>query len=363
MRRPHIIRPHIIYKNYALKQEKSSDTKTYPMSLRREHVSVSSLRRPTGCPLGYGWLMLAGVISMQALQAEPTIAPGTLPANPTVSSGQISFVQPKAQSLEVNQMSAKANISWQSFSIGESASVRFNVPGSDSVTVNRVSGNEATIIAGRLSSNGQVFVSNANGILIGSSARVETAGFLATTHHLTDIGLDNSLKLASPGRGSVENFGTIESAAGGYVVLASTRVSNQGVISTLLGTTALVAGEQIELTLGRGIPIDVKVTRGYLEALVENRQAIVADGGNIILTAKGAEQALNSAVNNDGVLQARTVESKNGRIFLRGDGALTVAGKLDASAPQAGDGGEYRDFSSIRQHRVRCRRHNPRPKR
>ena len=310
------------------------------MSLRCARPSVSDVSRNPGRPKGFGWLMLAGILSLRTLQANVPIAPSTLPVNPTVTSGQASFAQPKPQSLEVNQSSAKANITWQSFSIGEAASVRFNMPSSDALTINRVSGNEATVIAGRLSSNGQVFVSNPNGILISSSARVETAGFLATTHQLTDIGYDNSLKLTSPGRGSVENFGSIESAAGGYVVLASTRVSNQGVISTLLGTTALVAGEQIELTLGRGIPIDVKVTRGYLDALVENRQAIVADGGTIILTAKGAEQALNSAVNNDGVLQARTVESKNGRIFLLGNGSMKVAGKLDASAPNGGDGGQ-----------------------
>ncbi len=301
---------------------------------------LNGLRHDDGRPKRLHWLMLAGILSLESLLAGTVMPSGTLPTDPTVTSGQASFAQPKPQNLEINQSTARANITWRSFSVGDAASVRFNVPGSDSVTVNRISGSEASVIAGRLSSNGQVFISNPNGILFGSAARVETAGLLATTHQLTDLGSDGRLGLSAPGRGTVENQGFLEAAAGGYVILASTRVSNRGTIETLLGTTALVAGEQIELTLGRGTPIDVKVTRGYLDALVENHQAIVADGGAIILTAKGAEQTLSSAVNNEGLLQARTVETKNGRIFLRGDGSMKVAGKLDASAPTAGDGGQ-----------------------
>jgi filamentous hemagglutinin family protein len=241
--------------------------------------------------------------------------------------------------MNVDQSSSRSNITWQSFSIGENASVNFNLPGKDSVAVNRVSGKEGSVIAGRLTSNGQVFISNPNGILFTPKAAVETAGFLATVHQMTEPSEDGRVSLSAPGKGTIVNAGKIASLPEGYVILAGIKVSNQGTVSTPTGTSGMVAGEQIDLRLGIGLPVDIKITRGHLEALVENRQAIVADGGTIIMTAKGAEQTLSAAVNNSGVLQARTVERRNGRILLTSDGSAVAAGKIDASAPNGGDGG------------------------
>ncbi|HVJ01074.1 MAG TPA: YDG domain-containing protein [Sphingomonas sp.] len=51
---------------------------------------------------------------------------------------------------------------------------------------------------------------------------------------------------------------------------------------------------------------------------------------------------MKGVVNNSGTIEARTIGSRNGRIYLLGDmanGAVDVSGTLDASAPQGGDGG------------------------
>jgi len=51
---------------------------------------------------------------------------------------------------------------------------------------------------------------------------------------------------------------------------------------------------------------------------------------------------LNTAVNNTGVIQAQTIENRNGTILLLGDmltGSVNVSGVLDASAPNVGNGG------------------------
>src|SRR5215475_10783852 len=55
----------------------------------------------------------------------------------------------------VNQSSNKAIINWQGFSIGANETVNFNQPGSSSVTLNRVIGNERSVISGALNANGQ----------------------------------------------------------------------------------------------------------------------------------------------------------------------------------------------------------------
>lgn len=285
------------------------------------------------------WLILAGMLSFQKLLGDPQPAPLSLPTAPTVTAGQVSITTTAPGVMNVDQSSSRSNITWQSFSIGENASVSFNLPGKDSVAVNRVSGKEGSVIAGRLTSNGQVFVSNPNGILFTPKATVETAGFLATVHQLTELGEDGRVSLSAPGTGTIVNAGKIASLPEGYVILAGIKVSNQGAISTPAGTSAMVAGEQIDLRLGMGLPVDIKINRGHLEALVENRQAIIADGGAIVMTAKGAEQTLSAAVNNTGVLQARTVERRNGRILLTSDGTAVAAGRIDASAPNGGDGG------------------------
>jgi filamentous hemagglutinin family protein len=285
------------------------------------------------------WLLLAGMISFQELGATPQLPANTLPTAPTVTAGQVQITTPEQGRMNIDQSSTRSNISWQSFSIGGNAEVRFNLPSHDSIAVNRVSGRDASVIAGKLSSNGQIFISNPNGILFTRSSRVETGGLLATSHQLSQIDSEGRLSLSSPGAGGVENLGTISSRAEGFVVLAGIKVSNQGTISTPAGTTAMAAGEKIDLRLGHGIPVDIKVTRGHIDALVENSQAIIADGGSIIMTAKGADQTLSAAVNNTGTLQARTVERKNGRILLTSDGTMKAAGSLDASAPAGGDGG------------------------
>jgi hypothetical protein len=60
------------------------------------------------------------------------------------------------------------------------------------------------------------------------------------------------------------------------------------------------------------------------------------------MTAKSAGQLLKSAVNNTGVIEAQTVDTRNGTIRLLGDmqnGSVNVSGTLDASAPGGGNGG------------------------
>ena len=69
---------------------------------------------------------------------------------------------------------------------------------------------------------------------------------------------------------------------------------------------------------------------------------LVADGGQVIMTAGAKDALLASAVNNTGKVRAQTVENHDGTITLLGGmeaGQVNVGGTLDASAPAGGDGG------------------------
>ena len=287
----------------------------------------SALKLPLGVLLGAASLMLNATPANQ------------LPTAPTVTAGQTSISQ-AGNRLTINQTTKFASVYWDSFSIGKDAAVSINMPSSDSISLQRVTGTSATVIAGQLTSNGRVFLSNPAGVLFAKGARVDTAALLATTKNITDWNADRtSVKLIGDSSASVLNEGTLKVTDGGFVILAAAKVINKGNIEAQLGNVALAAGDTIELNFGGNSSLSVSITKGHLDALVSNRDAIIADGGRVILTAKGAENAANSVVNNSGVIRAQSIQNKNGRIYLVGDGTTEVDGTLDASAPTGGNGG------------------------
>src|ERR1019366_5266998 len=107
-------------------------------------------------------------------------------------------------------------------------------------------------------------------------------------------------------------------------------------------TVALAAGNAITLDVAGDGLLNVTVNQGAVNALVRNGGLIQADGGQVLLTAQAAENLLQSAVNNTGVIQAQTVENHNGTIRLLGDrqsGTVNVSGTLDATGTGAGQTG------------------------
>ena len=109
-------------------------------------------------------------------------------ANPTggqVVAGSASISTAPSQ-VTVNQSSNKAIINWQSFSINEGESTRFNQPSVNSITLNRIKGQDPSKILGSLSANGQVWLVNPNGVYFGPNATIDVSGLLATTHDITN---------------------------------------------------------------------------------------------------------------------------------------------------------------------------------
>ncbi|MGE5517938.1 MAG: beta strand repeat-containing protein [Bacteroidota bacterium] len=276
-----------------------------------------------------------------ALMALSRPAPAA-PQGGSVASGSATISQ-SGTTTTVTQSSDKGIINWRSFSVAGNEAVNFRQPNASSMTLNRVIGNEKSVIDGALNANGKVFLVNSAGVLIGGGANINASGFTASALNITDADFNAgkfTFSGAGPSTGDVVNLGTITAENGGYVTLLGRTVSNRGTIVATKGTVALAAANKVTLNFNGNSLISVTVDEGVLNALVENKQAIYADGGSVILTAKAADALLSAQVNNSGVIQARTIDDLTGKIELYAHGGTTmVDGTLDASAPAGGDGG------------------------
>ncbi len=270
------------------------------------------------------------------------LSPGwAAPQGGAISSGAAAITQAGSVT-RIDQSTQRAAINWQGFSIGAGETVNFNQPNASAITLNRVIGNERSVIDGVLNANGKVFLVNSNGVLFGKGSSVNTAGLVASTLSISDADFEAGRYVfkGNGSKGSVINMGTLTAANGGYVALLGGTVSNQGVIVATKGTVALGSGEKSSLNFNGDSLVSVSIDEGALNALVENKGAILADGGKVFLTARAADELLGSQVNNSGIVQARTLDDLKGDIVVHAYGGTAhVAGTLDASAPTYGDGG------------------------
>ena len=266
-----------------------------------------------------------------------------LPLGGSVSAGSAS-ISSGGGSTTITQSTQNAVINWQSFNIGQNEGVHFIQPNSWSIALNRVLGPDPSSIFGSLTANGKVFLVNPNGILFGKGAQVNVDGLVASTLNISDADfMAGNYRFAGSSNNAVLNQGAINTnAGGGYVALLGTSVGNDGVIAVKLGSAILASGNAITLDVAGDGLLNVTVNQGAVNALVQNRGLIQADGGFVLLTAQAAGSLLLTVVNNSGVIQAQTVESHNGTIRLLADmqsGTVNVGGTLDASAPNGGNGG------------------------
>jgi filamentous hemagglutinin family protein len=286
------------------------------------------------------------LLVLGALTAVPRSAlaldVNALPKGAQVSAGAATVSQ-SGNRMDVNQASERASLNWASFNIGRDAKVQFNQPSSSSVALNRVAGG-ASEIQGRLSANGQVFLLNPSGVLFSKTARVNVGGLVASSLNLSDEDfMAGRYRFSGVGQpGSVVNQGELIANRKGYLALLAPQVSNEGVMSATLGTVALGAGKQVTLKFEGSRLLDMVVDQGALNSLAQNKQLIQADGGQVLMTAAAAEQLAGGVVNNVGIVRARSIENRDGKILLLGDmktGKAEVGGTLDASAPEGGRGG------------------------
>jgi filamentous hemagglutinin family protein len=297
-------------------------------------------------------LATSALVASTMLTSMPALAGG--PTGGKVAVGNATITNPSSTQTVVDQTSQKALINWNSFSLPTGSTITFDQPNKTSLTVNRVTGANASTIDGQLLANGNIWLINANGIMFGHGSQVDVGALLATTSDLSDDdfrkGRYRFTKPGNPGA-SVVNQGCITAAPGGSVVLSGSQVSNQGVIQANLGTVVLGGANAFTVDLDGDnllryqitapVTASPKGTPNSGSALVSNSGTIAAAGGRILLTARAAKNVQDDVINNTGQIEATSVSSHDGEIdFDAGpDGAVNVGGTVNALGTAAGETG------------------------
>ncbi|MCZ6798960.1 MAG: filamentous hemagglutinin N-terminal domain-containing protein, partial [Nitrospirae bacterium] len=301
------------------------------------------------------FVVLLGVILTSLFLQLPRVE-----ANPTggqVVGGSADIVSTSSTRLDIIQHSDRAIIDWTGFSINQNEHTHFQQPSSQAIALNRVTGGNPSLIFGQLSATGRLVLVNPNGILFGPGSHVDVAGLVATTSDIHNSDFMNGrldFFLPSPTNAGVVNQGDITVQEGGLVAFVAPWVENSGTIQARLGRVSLVSGntytldlygdQLIQLAVDDAVVGELVDLNGHTPlTLVRNSGKIVAEGGIVHLSVSSAQTALDKVLNMDGIIEAQSVEERNGVIVLHGGdyGIVEVAGLLDASGRDSGEtGGE-----------------------
>ncbi len=205
---------------------------------------------------------------------------GANPGGARVVHGRAAFHVPGPGVLNITN-TPNAIINWRNFSIRAGEITRFIQQSPSSAVLNRVVGVDPSQLLGLLASNGRVFLINPNGIVIGSGAVIDTAGFVASTLNITD---ENFLKgklqfEGSPDSGAIVNRGFIKTRNNGDVYLLAPNIENSGVIESEGGRLLLAAGRKITISSldGSGLHFEIQAP----EDEVLNLGELIANGGAV----------------------------------------------------------------------------------
>jgi filamentous hemagglutinin family protein len=300
------------------------------------------------------WVLTGGA----SAQAPPAI--NQLPTGGTVARGTATINQTataQAAAMTVNQTSQRAVVNWNTFNIGSAASVNFVQPNAQAITLNRVNDSNPSQIFGRMTSNGQVVLTNANGIYFAPGSSVDVGAITATTHSITDDNFMSGKYVfeRNGATGKIINEGNITAALAGYVALLAPEVQNAGVVVARAGTVAMAAGETITLNIdGAGSLAGITTTPSAIATLIENKHAVQAPDGQIILSAVALNKLQAGVIKNSGSLEANSLVSKGGKIYLEGDDiTLSSTSKLEAKGATGGGtvlvGGDWQGIGDMRQ--------------
>lgn len=291
----------------------------------------------------YGhWKKTLALLVMSALSLGASSV-DAMPEGGVVRSGSGSVTQ-NGKEMTIRQDSGRLAMDWTGFSVGKDETVRFQQPGKDALALNRVTGNQQSVIDGSLLSNGHVLLVNPNGVVIGKNASIDVGGLVASTAQVKDNFMKEfgnstgAFSLGGVSDGKIINEGTIK-AEGGLVALHAAKVENSGTISNTGGSAVLAAADTLTLTPDADGKLNFTVDGKAAEASALNKGAITADGGTIVMTADSASDVMSTVVNNSGTLQARTLrKNEKGQILLDGGdkGQVEVSGTLDASGTEDG---------------------------
>jgi len=275
-------------------------------------------------------------ISALAILSLWAVFPFAVQANP---SGEIvingSFkIENLGDTMKIIQQSQKGIIHWDDFSIKSGEITQFIQPNSSSAVLNRVTGSARSDIMGQLLANGNVWLINPNGILVGPGARIDVGGLILSTLDIADDDFlrGGDLKFGGASNAAITNYGTIQAAQGGVFVIAQ-KIENHGLIGALDGRVVLAADNEVLLQQGSdgNIFLSGEVGKGHI---LNNGEVVAAD---VSMLARN-NNVFAMAVQNNGIARAQKVDTSGGRVRLVAQGGAGVdqAGTVNADGVTGG---------------------------
>jgi trimeric autotransporter adhesin len=252
-------------------------------------------------------------------------------SNPSAIQGTLNVENIDAKTCIIT-VSDDAYIFWDEFSIAEGEWIEFHQPSLKSVVVVEVITDKPSIFLGTLKSNGNVFLINPNGVLVGESGYIDTCGFLATSFPACPCPLidgEHDVFIQGNSKTSITNKGRIK-AWDNDVYLIGYQIENRGVVDASYGTVAFAAGRDVILNQSNGqkigtFPSPIKYENE--DTGIDNSGAIIA--AKTELKADGNSYAV--AIRHSGFINVIGVGEQKGQAYLvtnKGDtvvsGAITV---------------------------------------
>ncbi|WP_416908651.1 MAG: YDG domain-containing protein [Polymorphobacter sp.] len=245
----------------------------------------------------------------------------------------------------ITQTTNRAVLDWANgLNVSEGSTLTFAQPDSTSITLNRVTSNTPSLIDGTVTANGQVWILNGAGLIVGPTGQINTKGFLFSTAGLLNDDFASFMGASSTSFGfagdipnQIVNHGQVTSADGGYVVIAGQRISNAfgATITANKGTVALGVGSAFSVDfVGDGLVGFTPTTAASIsDSAITNAGTITAHGGRVIMNALTVNDIIEGVINSSGVVEAQSAFDRNGQILLNAglDRTILVSGTLDTS--------------------------------
>jgi filamentous hemagglutinin family protein len=288
-------------------------------------------------------LFLAGcfLASHGFAQTNSSVA---IPTGGNIVAGSATITQ-SGNTLNVVQASQRAVVNWQSFNVGSQAKVEFVQPNAQAVIHNRVVSATPSQIDGMVKANGQVIISNANGVVFGKGAQVDAAAIVATTMDINDKDfMEGKSTFKGNGTGAVVNYGKLQTNdPKGYIALLAPEVRNEGYILAKGGaanTVVLASGSQVTLDFRGDQLMTVKVDASAYKSLIDNKRLVQVEGGMVVIAANSAAQLMGSVIKNSGRISTSSMVNNGGIIEILADTVQNLGTIVANAKGNTGNGGQ-----------------------
>lgn len=272
--------------------------------IKRQAVSTV-LGALTGCFLAVNCSVVA--LFPSAGLAQPS-GGEVVSGDGVITSGTVTSVQQNSEHMAIN---------WDSFNIQSGEQVIFVQPGTSSVALNRDFSGIPSELFGSLQANGQVFLFNSAGVLIGPSAAINVGGLLVSDLSISDeefsrLQADNQMTLteSDPSAGGIVNQGAVTTSSRNGITLIGQYIDNSGTLTANNGNINLaIADGPVVVTDASGM-LGVQLSQGLGQtlapsgALLNNSGEIRAVQGNIAINIRYQSSLNVQAVNNTGLVNA-----------------------------------------------------------